>query len=186
MWACARYLRCDHTRDCPAIEPTTHTRAAAPAASYRPSTSRELRDGTSGMASGTSGTLPGGAFHYPTTGPLQHEHASLGDSDTPPTGLHPLWGRGHILLWVKKVWRHQCAHGLLDSPCRRRVRSPRAPSCRRRRAMRAAHAGSRMSYRPMRGACRGPGECCTESAQGPVPPVRHRADAPESVAQRCK
>jgi len=96
-----------YTRDRPAIEPTTHTRAAAPAASHshRPSTSRELRDGTSGVA--RWGTLRGEAFHCTTTGPL-HEHASSGgESDTPPTDLHPLWGRGHILLWVRKAWRHQ-------------------------------------------------------------------------------
>ena len=110
---CADVVRTGAYRSCRRLTPARGTRAlrlcqaSASARSalrlllpiHRPS---ELRNGTSG----TSATLRSEAFHCPTTGPL-HEHASRGHSDIPPTGLRPLWGRGDILLWVRKAWRHQ-------------------------------------------------------------------------------
>ena len=91
----------------------------------------------------------GCSIHFPTTGPL-HEHASRGDSDTPPKDRHPFRGRGHTHFSLGEESTAASTHGLLDSPCRRHVLSPkpRAAVVDERRGQRARVVMRRTACRP--------------------------------------
>ena len=133
MWAYALY-----SRDRPAIEPNT-TPAAAPAASQRLHIARAPLANLRMARQGTSGVLWAATpmpSHRASARPRLTWRLRHPPERSPPTlgaGTHPPLGEESMAT---------STHGLLDSPCRRRVLSPRALSCRRRRATRAAHGQS--------------------------------------------
>ena len=164
MWAYALY-----SRDRPAIEPNT-TPAAAPAASQRLHIARAPLANLRMARQGTSGVLWAATpmpSHRASARPRLTWRLRHPPERSPPTlgaGTHPPLGEESMAT---------STHGLLDSPCRRRVLSPRALSCRRpstKSDQGSARAGIRRAA-PKRAASRGPR---TLGAREPAsPPVVH-------------